>query len=199
MGNDDLPLKKDVARALLLRGSVFVHLDPRMDGVMVPAWLSNQPQLVLQLGLDMPIPITDLKVDEEGISGTLSFSRTPFTCVVGWDAIFALSGEDGQGMVWPHSMPPEITAEVEREAGRREPLPLSMSEEDLQGAHDAEADMQAAEVFSIGGERLSEAPMAAVTADLSLQVTADAEGDDESPPTQTVRGKPLPPYLRVVK
>ena len=39
--------------------------------------------------------------------------------------ILALAGDDGRGMVWPESMPPEILAEVEREAGRRGPVPLS--------------------------------------------------------------------------
>ena len=35
------PPKKDVARALLLRGSVFVYLDPRRDDVAVPVWLAK--------------------------------------------------------------------------------------------------------------------------------------------------------------
>ena len=84
----------------------------------MPAWLSHQPQLVLQVGFDMLIPIPDLRVDDEGVLGTLSFSRMPFTCFVPWDAVFALVGDDGRGMVWPESMPPEIAAEVDREAAR---------------------------------------------------------------------------------
>jgi stringent starvation protein B len=114
-----LPPKKDVARALLLRGSLFVHLDPRVDGVRVPAWLAAQPQLVLQVGLDMAIPIPDLRVDDDGVRGTLSFQRSPFECRVPWDSIFALVGDDGRGMVWPDSMPFEIASEVAREADRR--------------------------------------------------------------------------------
>jgi hypothetical protein len=112
------PPKSDVARALLLRGSVFVHLDPRDEDVCVPAWLRQQPQLVLQIGLDMPIPIPDLRVDGEGIVGTLSFQRTPFTCVVPWKAVFALLDEAGKGMLWPESLPPEIAAEVASEVER---------------------------------------------------------------------------------
>ena len=114
-----LPPKMDVARALLLRGSLFVHLDPRLDGVSVPAWLRGQPQLVLQVGLDMPIPIPDLRVDDQGVFGTLSFARSPYRCEVLWTAVFALVGDDGRGMVWPDDLPAEIAAEVEREAGRR--------------------------------------------------------------------------------
>lgn len=113
-----LPGKKDVARALLLKGTVFVHLDPRKPDVAVPNWFKHQSQLVLQIGLDMPIPIPDLRVDDHGVFGTLSFNKSPFTCSVPWDAVFAVVGDDGKGMVWPESMPPEIAAEVDRETRR---------------------------------------------------------------------------------
>lgn len=116
-----LPPKLDVARYLLAQGSVFVHLDPRMDTVTVPQSYRSEPQLVLQIGFDMPVPISDLEVDSEGVYGTLSFNRTPFTCQVPWEAVFALAGDDGRGMVWPDSMPHEITEEIEREAGREPP------------------------------------------------------------------------------
>ncbi len=114
-----LPAKKDVARALLLRGSVFIHLDPRRSGVLVPARLRSQAQVVLQVGLDMPVPIPDLRIDHEGVFGTLSFKGVPFACFVPWGAIFALVGEDAKGMVWHADMPLEIAAEVERESRRR--------------------------------------------------------------------------------
>ena len=52
-----LPPKKDVALALLEQATVLVHLDPRGEQVQVPAWFKRQPQLVLQIGLNMPKPI----------------------------------------------------------------------------------------------------------------------------------------------
>jgi len=107
-----LPAKKDVARALLLRGSVFIHLDPRTDQVVVPERLRRQPQVVLQVGLDMPVPIPDLRVDDAGVYGTLSFKGVPFTCFVPWEGVFALVGEDAKGMVWPAEVPAEIAAEM---------------------------------------------------------------------------------------
>lgn len=97
---------------------MYVHLDPRAEGVAVPAWLRKQPQLVLQIGLDMPIPIPDLRVDDVGVFGTLSFNRQSFACCVPWDAVFAVVGDDGKWKVWPESMPAEIAAEVDREARR---------------------------------------------------------------------------------
>lgn len=117
---ESLPPKVDVARLLLTQGSVFIHLDPRSEAVVVPPWYRSEPQLVLQVGFGMPVPIPDLRIDAEGVYGTLSFNRSPFTCHVGWDAVFALAGEDGRGMVWPDSMPVEISQEIEREAGRSE-------------------------------------------------------------------------------
>ena len=71
-----LPPKKDVLLALLERSSVFVHLDPRDDSVRVPTWFKKQPQLILQIGLNLAVPIRDLEVDDEAVSCTLSFSRT---------------------------------------------------------------------------------------------------------------------------
>ncbi|MCS6798018.1 MAG: hypothetical protein NZ898_05745 [Myxococcota bacterium] len=106
------PAKCDVARTLLLRGTVFVHLDPRRHGVDVPQWLRDQPHVVLQIGLDMPIPIPDLRIDAVGMHATLSFHRAPYTCRVPWDSVFALVGEDGRGMVWPEAIPPEIASEI---------------------------------------------------------------------------------------
>ena len=114
---------------LLVKGSVFVHLDPRVQGVIVPDWLRKQPQLVLQVGLDLPVPIPDLSIDEDGVYATLSFNRSAFSCRMPWEAVFALVGDDGKGMVWPESFPVEIAHEVDRESGRKPPLGLRLVEE----------------------------------------------------------------------
>jgi stringent starvation protein B len=110
-----LPPKKEVALALLEGPSLFVHLDPRREGVLVPKWFVSQPQLVLQVGLNMAIPIHDLKVDDDGVSCTLSFSRTPFWCRLPWSAVYALVGEDGRGMVWPQDVPPEVATQMQKQ------------------------------------------------------------------------------------
>lgn len=180
-----LPAKKDVARGLLLRGTVFVHLDPRGEGVIVPPWLQGNPQLVLQVGLDMPVPILDLRVDDEGVFGTLSFSRSPFTCSVPWSAVFAVVGEDGRGMVWPDSMPDEIRAEVEREAGLA-PAPALREVEGPSPDAPLEDD---AEVVDLADRR----------------TRSDRTDGPEAPDPRPARGRrrarrrDLPPYLRVVK
>lgn len=136
-GGPELPPKHLVAEALLDDGSVFVHFDPRVPGVVAPPHFKAQPQLVFQFGSGLAIPIPDLLVDEEGISGTLSFQRTPHACFVPWDAVFALVGDDGKGMVFPDSMPREIRAEVEREAARRA-APAEGAEPKEEGASEKE-------------------------------------------------------------
>src|SRR5579883_3487245 len=123
-----LPPKKDVALALLERSSVYVHLDPRQAAVVVPPWFKKQPQLVLQIGLNMPVPIPDLRLDDDGMSCTLSFNRSPFYCVVPWTSVFAMVVEDGRGMVWPDDVPAEVplsrqSQERAERAGDRPPGP----------------------------------------------------------------------------
>jgi stringent starvation protein B len=108
-----LPPKKDVALALLEQASMYIHLDPRADSVQVPAWFKKQPQLVLQVGLNMAVPIPDLHVDETGLSCTLSFNRAPFFCMIPWPAVFALVGENGQAMVWAEDVPAEVSAQAQ--------------------------------------------------------------------------------------
>ncbi len=124
MNGNPPPPKKEVALALLERGSVHVHLDPRAAGVVVPAWFKRQPQLVLQVGLNMPVPIPDLRVDEDGMSCTLSFNRSPFFCIVPWSSVYAMVGDDGRGMVWPQDVPPEVALQGrtrEAEQGAKKP------------------------------------------------------------------------------
>jgi hypothetical protein len=120
-----LPSKKEVARALLLRGTVFIHLDPKKVEVIIPNRLKQQYQVVLQFGLDMPVPIPDLKVDDDGVFGTLSFKGVPFTCTIPWASVFAIVGEDAKGMVWNEDMPAEVAAEVKRERDKTSAPPVS--------------------------------------------------------------------------
>jgi hypothetical protein len=167
------PPKKDVARALLLRGSVYVYLDPRRSEVLVPPWFSKQPQLVLQVGLDLPVPIPDLRVDDNGVFGTLSFNRAPFTCAVPWSGVFALVGDDGMGMVWPDDVPAEIAAEIES-APRRDRKP---------------------NLRSVGGGA-ERAPSPEAAERPAAEEPAEAAPDEPQEPEGRRR---LPPYLRVIK
>jgi hypothetical protein len=138
----------------------------------VPPHLTRQPQIVLEIGLDMPLPILDLRVDDWGVLGTLSFNRSPFTCCVPWEAVFAVVGKDGMGMVWPDSLPPEVAAEVRRAARR------------------AEAE-----------ELAAEAPVPAGESRRHLRPIAGGRSSTEAdePLAEEKRSLDRPPYLRVIK
>ncbi|HET7542775.1 MAG TPA: ClpXP protease specificity-enhancing factor SspB [Polyangiaceae bacterium] len=116
-----LPPKKDVALALLEQASMYIHLDPRAGSVQVPPSFKNQPQLVLQVGLNMAVAIPDLHVDDQGLSCTLSFNRTPFFCIIPWPAVFALVGENGQAMVWAEDIPAEVAAQAQAQKAPEKP------------------------------------------------------------------------------
>ena len=107
-----LPPKKEVALALLEKSNVDVYLDPRAQGVVVPPQFRKEPRLILKIGLNMPVPIPDLRLDEESMSCTLSFNRARFYCVVPWSSVFAMVGDDGRGMVWPDDVPQELAVKV---------------------------------------------------------------------------------------
>lgn len=217
MGSSQQPLpeKEDVTRALLLKGTVFIHLDPRDDTVVVPGWLKEQPQLVLQIGLEMPIPIPDLRVDGDGVFGTLSFNRRPFTCTVPWERVFAVVGDDGRGMVWPDSMPQEIAAEVDRGAERRAPSARARTGSNGKGRRAAKDEarpssrppmpLRTDDELPDGAFRMrprSEDDADADAKSARPDITAiDGEGQGRARPSNRPPGEKLklPPYMRVVK
>jgi stringent starvation protein B len=228
MSSHPLPPKKEVALALLERCSdrgIFVHLDPREPTVMVPPWLKKQPQLVLQIGLNMPVAIPDLRLDDEGVRCTLSFNRSPFFCAVPWASVFAMVGEDGRGMVWPDDVPAEVP--LSRQGQQPPPLgpsPMhavegpkkeSKPEKDVKGERTGpkpkrlrkrpplsavpDGDVAAA-------AKKAKAPRALrgeiVQAPAPRPVAAPAPAPARSPVAARAsrgRKRELPPYLRVVK
>jgi stringent starvation protein B len=205
-----LPPKKEVALALLERSSVYVHLDPRQASVVVPAWFKKQPQLVLQVGLNMPVPIKDLQLDDEGMSCTLSFSRSPFFCVVPWGSVFAIIGcEDGRGMVWPDDVP----AEVARQGESREQGPSSRKDAP-KAVPAAESQAEAPKAKrSRKRPMLGAVPNVEVREATSGKAARSGQGAAPSrpavspapmlrpvrPAAPTRKKRELPPYLRVVK
>jgi stringent starvation protein B len=210
-----LPPKKEVGLALLERSSVYVHLDPRQDAVVVPAWFKKQPQLVLQVGMNMPVPIPDLRFDDDGMSCTLSFNRAPFFCVVPWAAVFAMVGEDGRGMVWPDDVPAEVAKQAQ---GRgTDPARKELPKPGVPPARDAS---ESSKTETGKAKRVRKRPSLSAVPDDDLMgppppLKAPSAGGRASPspvrpvvapapsPRQIVgpprKKRELPPYLRVVK
>ena len=212
-----LPPKRDVALALLEGSSLYVHLDPRREQVLVPKHFLDQPQLVLQVGLNMAVKIPDLEVDDDGITCTLSFNRTPFWCRLPWTAVFALVGEDGRGMVWPDDVPGELAAQAKRPSlkvvsskKKAKPKEDEMQDEDQPRARPTLSAVPPPPNAEAGSDTESDEPATVEeTADAleaSLEATdappgdTDGETSDDDDPDDDPNGKKkLPPYLRVVK
>jgi hypothetical protein len=215
------PNKKDVAETLLNKGNVFLHLDPRKKEVIVPKWLKDQLQLVLQIGYDLPIPIPDLFIDDSGVSATLSFNRSPFACYVPWNSLFALVGDDGRGMVWMSEMPAELAAEIEREARRhksikpesavpsegRNALDVKDSTSSSNGARSQKAKSDdERELLPQPSDGKSTIDLEETSSDLPSishlpRTRAKKKSRSSRPSAKRPSRKPreLPPYLRVVK
>ena len=207
---DSAQAKRDFAIALLQESSLFIHLDPRREGATVPSWFKRQPQLVLQVGLNMAVRIPDLDVGEQAICCTLSFNRSPFFCYIPWSAIFGLVGEDGRGRIWPEDVPIEIASQMQKDAtkepakgnaksqrpagrARLQAVPAS-----AQAAKDAKEEVvpmaPRAEVSPIRSEEIKPAPEASSTSESD---TSERRGSTPAPGNSKKRE--LPAYLRVVK
>jgi stringent starvation protein B len=78
---------------MLAQGPVLIRLDARKPGVVVPQEHASDPQLRLRLGKELDPPVTDLVVDDRGVTGSLTFHGTPFHCVLPWSAIYGLQLE----------------------------------------------------------------------------------------------------------
>lgn len=93
---------------MLDKGLVMIHLDPRPEEVIVPAWLKTEPVLRLNLAYGFRLPALDVGAD--GIYAVLSFNRQNFGCTIPWGAVFALTMPDNghDGMLWPTSLPDEL-------------------------------------------------------------------------------------------
>ena len=204
-----LPPKPEVALALLqTAASVYVHLDPRSDSVLVPAWFKTQPQLVLQIGLNLAVPIPDLDVGRESISCTLSFNRRAEFCRIPWEAIYGLVGEDGRGMIWPESVPPEVASAASGRSSKRPPLQVAPEADDKQPAA---VKLQPKAKSSSGGKARSGKATQKASKSNSVQggatspraVKREAAALPTSAAQKSVTGtgqrRELPPYLRVVK
>jgi hypothetical protein len=214
MANDRLPAKRDVMMALLAKTSVYVHLDSRRPEVSVPPRFRGQPQLVLQIGLNMAVQIRDLDVGDEGFSCTLSFSRQPYFCMIPWTSVFAMVGEDGRALVWPDDVPIEVAASMEAQARARDDKAKAKSRlravdsgeakpstPPATGAPDTIGDAEGAAPLP------APVPLAAVARDTS-EPTENTEGDEGQTKARPQPVTPLgqarqkgkrPSHLRLVK
>lgn len=94
-------LKSTVITQLLQHEDFILMLvQPAAPGVKLPEELMQSSTPVgINIGWRMSIPVPDLTLGDEGISGTLSFNRTPFFCEFPWHAIIQVTAGD-EHLIW---------------------------------------------------------------------------------------------------
>ncbi len=124
------PNKQLVMLELLKDAWVYVQLDPRRQGVDLPEFLRQEPRLVLQYGYNMPVPIHDLVIDDEGIKATLSFRRVSHATKIPWSAVFAITDGEQRGFLWDADLPADLNleADVAAEAAPAPPAAAAKTE-----------------------------------------------------------------------
>lgn len=130
------PDKRRTLEALLARGPVLVHVDARRAEVDVPPRFRADPSLVLRFGYNLSPAITDLVVDDEGVSGSLTFAGQPYRCVLPWTAVYAAMVEGEQrGTVWPEDVPEDVLTGGSEAIPPAPPLVKEESSQKHRGAH----------------------------------------------------------------
>jgi stringent starvation protein B len=117
-----VPSKKQTLLQYLQRGVTMVHLDARRPGVLVPPQYATDAHLRLNLSYRYHIP--DFEIDDRHIQATLSFSGSPFQCVLPWESIFGITSHAGDGQVWPEDLPTEVMQTL----GQKERPPASRTD-----------------------------------------------------------------------
>jgi stringent starvation protein B len=195
------PTKREVALALMQKGSIFLHLDPRREHVVVPQPFRMQPELVLQFGLNLRVPIPDLEVDENGVTGTLSFARRPFWCRVPWSCVYVIAGDDGQGMSWPEDAPRESKFAQQQHQQRRPKLRAVGPDEPAPSDDSSDAEGHCALCSTKWASDASACPVCGASREEAFVADAPT-GGDVPPPTENVATPPKParprPALAVV-
>jgi hypothetical protein len=119
------PSKREVFDQLLAARpdeSIFVMFDPRVKGASVPPHLAPMTSVMLEIGLNMIVPIKDLLSHAGGFSGVFSFNRVPAYVHVPWSAVFWIGRDVGResvmGVDWPEDRPADLVPAGVREAAK---------------------------------------------------------------------------------
>jgi stringent starvation protein B len=215
MRSPERPSKHEVFLALLRDSWTSLHLDARRPGVIVPEHLKSEPYLVLQYGYDLPIPISDLEVDEHGVRATLSFSKHPQRTVVPWSAVYVVTCDDGRCVLYQedvpedvsiiatHPRPDRVSEEADVEVLADVDAQAEEAADDVPAAAEAESAAEGtAQRTAVGSSRRAAVPgttgsSGRISERLLRSVPHDeAVSEAEDPPSSRRRRKP---QLRLVK
>jgi len=87
-----LEFRKQIFLAMLQEGPVAVLVAAHKEVVVAD---TVAMPCVLHYGLNMPVPIPNFQITDQGIVAILSFNRTPWETFVPWEAVVAIERMDG--------------------------------------------------------------------------------------------------------
>ncbi len=188
--------KKTLCNELLEIGMVMVVVDARRSGVLVPVHLLGDPKLRLNLSFQFGAPLT---IEDWGIRATLSFNKSPFDCILPWEAVYVVfSHIRNEPYVFPDDVPEEVLEEIGIDFTEAPP-PQKPTLRVISG------DLDAQESANLGQETTeppqANAPEQAMPRRINTVPTAEEssnDGDPDDPPPPSPAGRPRG-HLRVVK
>lgn len=101
--------KYETINSLLDGEYILVHLNTRTPGVQIPAYLMTSETVTLKLSRWFR---GAMDIHENRITADLLFNNNYFTCVIPFAAVWGVSGENGQNILWPDAIPPEVLKKV---------------------------------------------------------------------------------------
>lgn len=84
---------------------VLVHLDSRLEDVVVPTNLQQNPALTLKLSYRFQGATT---VTPQGITAYLRFNGDYFQVSVPWHSLWGMTSASGTQKIWPESVPADV-------------------------------------------------------------------------------------------
>lgn len=169
-------------------GLVAIHLDARRPGVSVPPHLRGELALRLDIAYGFNLP--RLEIDDEGVEATLSFGGRNYTCFLPWYAIFSLSRprHEGEGFVWPESLPVELRGPMTAALAGPEPAPAAQAASPNRAPVATIPPESGRDSVEATGEMEERADTPKKVQRLTLAPKPEAETSDEAPP----KGAPAP-------
>ncbi|MCB0358849.1 MAG: hypothetical protein KDD44_04415 [Bdellovibrionales bacterium] len=108
----DVQAKRDKFDEFWSGDHILVHLDARHDDVRVPEHLGGESALTLKLSAFFQGEITH---DEQQIVAYLKFGGAYEKCVIPWEAVWGMTSDKQEQVIWPEDLPREVVLKIARE------------------------------------------------------------------------------------
>lgn len=91
--------KRQAVESLLKDGPVWVTFNPN-EGADIPGHLDKRDLITFLYGYQLPYPIPDLFINNDGISATLKFGMRQLLTFVPWKAVVGVSDHQDKNYAW---------------------------------------------------------------------------------------------------